>query len=93
MMTNTTSVSNVDGGFKPSGTFASVPYFDCDDSTFQKCYHSKKKGKHWNTHLGKSEFTNNLKSWLKKNKNASFMLKNTSDSSMLYAHKTPIKGL
>ena len=85
MMTNTTTVGNVEGGFKPSGTFRSVPYFDCDQDTFQKCQKGKMKGAHWSTFMGKTEFTSNIKSWLAQNKNSSFILKN--DGVMIYAHK------
>jgi len=82
------SISGVNNTFiKPNGKFRGVYYFDCDSDTFNKCLKGKQRGVHWNTYLGKSDFTDGIKSWLKANKNSNFMLRNISDNSFVYAHK------
>jgi hypothetical protein len=83
----TTNAGSVDGDFKPAGTFMDIPYFDCDDNTFHLCAKGKRKGAHWNTFMGKSVLTDEIKAWLKNKKNQSFMLRNKKDSTMIYAHK------
>lgn len=87
MTTTTSSTGNVDGGFKPSGEFMQIPYFDCNTDTFHKCFLGKRKGGHWNTFMGKTLFTNNIKEWLKKNKNKSFMLRDEKNNTLIFAHK------
>ena len=82
------SIAGVDNAFvKPAGKFRGVNYFDCDSDTFSKCLKGKKKGGHWNSYLGKTDFTSGVKSWLKTNKKSNFMLRNSSDGSFVFAHK------
>ena len=82
------SISGVDNAFvKPAGKFRGVDFFDCDSDTFDKCLKGKRKGSHWNSYLGKSDFTSGVKSWVKSNKQSNFMFRNTSDGSFVYAHK------
>lgn len=82
------TLSGVDNTWvKPAGKFRGVDYFDCDSDTFSKCVHGKKKGGHWNSHMGKSDFTSGIKNWISKNKNTNFMFRNNSDGSFIYAHK------
>jgi len=82
------AIAGVDNAFvKPAGKFRGVDYFDCDNTTFQTCLKGKQKGGHWNTYLGKSDFTTGIKSWLNANKKSNFMLRNTNDGSFVFAHK------
>ena len=81
------SISGVDNAFKPAGKFRGISYFDCDNTTFNKCLKGKQKGGHWNRHLGKSAFTDGVKSWIKTNKQSNFMLRNKSDGSFIFANR------
>lgn len=81
------SISGVDNAFKPAGKFRGTDFFDCDSDTFSKCLKGKRKGGHWNSYLGKSEFTTGVKTWLKANKKSNFMLRNMGDGSFVFAHK------
>ena len=71
--TSTATVGHITNDFKPSGSFRSVPYFNCNSTTFDQCVKGKLKGAHWNTFMGKSDFTTNIKKWLKSNKNSSLL--------------------
>jgi hypothetical protein len=72
---------------QPNGTFRGVDYFDCDSDTFSKCVQGKKKGGHWNSLMGKNEFTSSIKKWISGNRGKNFMFRNTSDYTFIYAHK------
>lgn len=82
------TLSGVDNTWvKPAGKFRGVEYFDCDHDTFEKCYKGKQKGAHWNTYLGKTDFTASVKQWIKANPKSNFMLRSTQNGSFLFAHK------
>lgn len=72
---------------KPQGSFRSIPFFDCDDDMFSKCLKGKRKNEHWATFMGKNEFTDGVKAWIKENPRKSFLLRNSRTGSFIFARK------
>jgi len=79
------SASDGSSGFKPDGKIAGSCYFNVDFDTFMKCKSSRKKGLHWNSFLGKSELTTNIKKWSRKNKNPDILFRH--GNSYMWAQK------
>jgi len=87
MDTSTITTTNaIAGDWKPDGYFNSTPYFNTDSETFYNCVKGKKKNKHWKTFI-KQSTGEKIQKWAAKNRNKSFLLRNVSDDSYIYAHR------
>jgi len=61
--------------FAPHGKMARTHYFNVDDDTFAKARMSRAKGFRWSTFMGKSELTDNIRLWARKNGNPDIMFR------------------
>jgi len=76
------------GPIKPSGTFRSLPYFDCPDSIFSKCVQGKKYMARWKGFTGDEEFANGLRQWIKENPKTPFLLRNEKTKTFIFARRS-----
>jgi len=77
-----------EASFAPCGKVAGKPFFTCDSDTFSSIQNSRKSGQRWNTFLGaKSDFSNNLRQWSRKNGNPDLFVRDEKTGAFVYAQK------
>jgi len=71
----TTANAPVPTTMGPKGKAFGKSYFDCDQKTFDGCYHARSKGQHWKTYLNKNpELSNGIKTFFAQNKKENSVL-------------------
>ena len=69
----------------PSGKFMDKPYFTVPHEMYTKGLTGKSKGKHWKSHLGKSDDGKAIQQYARKNPKQQFFLKSAHTGDLVYA--------